>query len=169
MNKHPISAWAVIVLAAVSITAIAAPPEPQLRIAPNGAKQLRFNWQPVSGATSYELWFQSSATAAETRFFQMPSSQTSVVNNVAVHLLDWSNSRYWLKACDSSGCTASSKISPVNQMLGTIGLFKNPAEQGPTQFGYSADVSDDGSTLAVVAPTEVATNPYLPQGSVYVY
>ena len=93
MNRKRIGAWAAC-LAAVSLTTLAAPPQPQLHVAPNGTKQLRFNWQPVSGATSYELWFQSSAAAAETRFFQMPSSQTSVVNNVAVHLLDWSGDVY---------------------------------------------------------------------------
>ena len=93
MKKNPIAAWAAVLLAAASFTAFAAPPAPQLHVAPNGTKQLRFNWDPVSGATRYELWFQSSAAAAETRFFQMPASQTSVVNNVAVHLLDWNNSR----------------------------------------------------------------------------
>jgi len=168
MTRTPIGACAAF-LAAVSLTSMAAPPQPQLHVAPNGIKQLRFNWEPVSGATSYELWFQSSAAAAETRFFQMPSSQTSVVNNVAVHLLDWSNSRYWLKACDSSGCTSSSKISPVNQMLGTIGLFKNPAEQGATQFGESVAVSADGTTLAVVAPAEAVNGDYLLNGSIYIW
>src|SRR5688572_29321254 len=121
MKKRPIAACAGWFLAAS--TALAAPPQPQLTSAANDIKQLRFNWSPSAGATGYELWFQSNSAAAETRFYQLPASRTSVANNVAVHLLDWTNARYWLKACDSTGCSSSAKVSVLNHMAGTIGLF----------------------------------------------
>jgi hypothetical protein len=169
MKMNSLRAWALTILASVSAIVVAAPPQPRLAVAPNGIKQLRFSWSPVTGATSYELWFQANPSAAETRYFQMPSSQTNVINNVAVHLLDWNSSRYWLRACDSSGCTASGRISVINQMAGTIGLLTNPSVSGPSQFGYHVALSDDGNTLAVVAPFESTSDPAHPEGSVYIY
>jgi hypothetical protein len=169
MKRNPLSSWAFAVLTVAGAAAVAAPPQPHLAVAPNGIKQLRFSWSPVAGATSYELWFQANPSAAESRYFQMPSSQTSVVNNVAVHLLDWGNGRYWLKACDSSGCTSSPRISAVNQQAGVTGVFRNPAQQGATQFGYAVAMSRDGLTFAAVAPFEASSNPDRNAGSVYLY
>jgi hypothetical protein len=169
MSNRQTTTWAVLLLATWFSSALAAPPAPQLSAGANGIKQLRFDWGAVSGATRYELWFQSSAAAAESLFFTMPATQRSVVNNVAVHLLDWSNARYWLKACDSSGCSSSPKISVANLMPDTIGLFSSPSQQTATQFGYAVALSRDGLTFAAVAPFEASSNPDRNEGSVYIY
>jgi hypothetical protein len=158
-----------LLLAAVSSLALAAPPAPQPTAGANGIKQLRFDWNAVTGATGYELWFKANAGAQPVRYFQMPASQRSVINNVAVHLLDWGNARYWVSACDLTGCTASSQLAVNTQMPDTIGLFSSPSQQAASQFGYVTALSDDGRTLAVAAPFEATSDPALPKGSAYIY
>jgi hypothetical protein len=158
-----------LLLATCTTLALAAPPAPQVTARANGVKQLRFDWNAVSGATSYELWFRSGANATPSRFFQLPASQRSAVNNVSVHLLDWNNARYWVNACDATGCTASNLVSVGNLMTDTIGLFASPSQQTASQFGSAVAISRDGTTFAVAAPTESTDDPQLPKGSAYVY
>jgi trimeric autotransporter adhesin len=158
-----------LLLATCTTIALAAPPAPQVTARANGVKQLRFDWNAVSGATSYELWFRSGINATPSRFFQLPASQRSAVNNVSVHLLDWNNARYWVNACDATGCTSSSPLSVSNLMPDTIGLFASPSQQTASQFGFAVAMSRDGTTFAVAAPTEATDDPQLPKGSAYVY
>ena len=150
-------------------TVLAAPPAPQPTAGANGVKQLRFDWSPVAGATGYELWFKANAGAQPARFFQLPASQTSAINNISVHLLNWPNARYWVNACDSSGCTSSNKLAVDDLMLDTIGSFVTPTHQTASQFGYTTELSSDGTTLATAAPNEVTTDPRQPKGSAYIY
>ena len=160
---------AALLLAACTSLALAAPPAPQATASAGGIKQLRFDWAAVPGATRYELWFKNSATGTPVRYFQMPGTQRSVTNNVSVHLLDWTNVRYWVNACDSSGCTSSSQLSVNNLMLDTIGLFTSPSQQTASQFGYEVAISKDGNTLAATAPFEATDDPRFPKGSAYIY
>jgi hypothetical protein len=169
MPTRSVHGCVALLLATCTALAVAAPPAPQVTARANGVKQLRFDWNAVSGATSYELWFRSGTNATPSRFFQMPGSQRSVVNNVSVHLLDWNNARYWVNACDATGCTASSPVSIGNLMPDTIGLFATPSQQTASQFGSAVAMSRDGTTFAVAAPTEATDNPQLPKGSAYVY
>ncbi|HLA73781.1 MAG TPA: hypothetical protein VK624_19920 [Steroidobacteraceae bacterium] len=169
MSILPTTTRAALLLAACSAIALAAPPAPQITAHANAVKQLRFNWNPVTGASGYELWFQSNPSAAQTRFSQVPGSRTSVLSNVSVHLLDWNNARYWLNACDSSGCSSSSKIAVGNVMLDTIGQYSSPSQQAASQFGYAVAISADASTLAIAAPFESTDDPHLPKGSAYIY
>jgi len=158
-----------LLLAAVSTVALAAPPAPQPTAGANAIKQLRFDWSAVPGATGYELWFKANAGAQPVRYFQMPGTQRSVINNISVHLLDWTNARYWVSACDATGCTASNPLAVNAAMPDTIGLFSSPSQQAASQFGYVTALSDDGRTLAVAAPFESSTDPALPKGSAYIY
>ncbi len=160
---------ATLLLLACTSFALAAPPAPQATASAAGIKQLRFSWNAVPGATSYELWFRNNATATPVRYFQMPGSQRSAINNVSVHLLDWPNVRYWVNACDSSGCTSSNQLSVNNLMLDTIGLFTSPSQQAASQFGYEVAISKDGTTLAATAPFEATDDPRFPKGSAYIY
>jgi trimeric autotransporter adhesin len=132
---------AALLLAACTSLALAAPPAPQATARAGGIKQLRFDWNAVPGATRYELWFKNNASGTPVRYFQVPASQRSVINNVSVHLLDWPNVRYWVNACDSSGCTSSSQLSVNNLMLDTIGLFTPPSQQASSQFGSAVAIS----------------------------
>src|SRR5687768_6761344 len=147
-----------LLLAVLSTAALAAPPAPQPTAGANGIKQLRFDWSAVPGATGYELWFKANAGAQPVRYFQLPASQRSVINNISVHLLDWSNARYWVSACDSTGCTASNPLAVNTHMPDTIGLFSSPSQQAGSQFGYATALSGDGRTLAVAAPFEATSD-----------
>jgi hypothetical protein len=160
---------AALLLVAGTSLALAVPPAPQATASAGGIKQLRFDWAAVPGATRYELWFKNNANATPVRYFQMPGSQRSVINNVSVHLLDWPNVRYWVNACDSSGCSSSSQLSVNNLMLDTIGLFTPPSQQASSQFGNAVAISKDGNTLAAAAPFEATDDPRFPKGSAYIY
>jgi trimeric autotransporter adhesin len=169
MTKKSLRRTVALLLAAGASVVMAAPPAPQATASAGGIKQLRFNWNAVSGATGYELWFLANAGSQPVRFFQMPGSQRSVINNVSVHLLDWSNARYWVNACDSSGCTSSSRLAVSNLMLDTIGVFNPPSLQPASEFGTEVAVSSDGTVLAALAPKETTADPDFPEASVYVY
>ena len=169
MSIRTVHGCVALLLATFTTFALAAPPAPQATAAANGVKQLRFDWNSVAGATRYELWFRAGANATPSRFFQLPGTQRSVVNNISVHLLDWSNARYWVNACDSTGCTPSSELSVRNLMPDTVGLFMSPSQQAASQFGAEVAMSRDGTTFAVAAPAEAANDPSLPKGSAYIY
>lgn len=169
MAFRSIRGLAASLLAACASVSLAAPPAPQATASAGGVKQLRFGWDAVSGATGYELWFLANSGSQPVRFFQMPGSQRSVINNVSVHLLDWSNARYWVSACDSSGCTASTRLAVNNLVPDTIGVFNPPAQQASSQFGYEVALSGDGTTLAAAAPFEASDDANYPKGSAYIY
>ena len=169
MSSLSVRGCTALMLLTCASLALAAPPAPQATARAGGIKQLRFDWAAVPGATSYELWFKNNATAAPVRYFQMPGSQRSVVNNVSVHLLDWPNVRYWVSACDSSGCTPSSQLSVNNLMADTIGLFTPPSQLASSQFGNEVAISKDGNTFAATAPFESTDDPRFPKGSAYIY
>jgi hypothetical protein len=169
MTTNPVRGTAALLLACCASLVMAAPPAPQAAASAGGIKQLRFNWNAVPGATGYELWFLANSGAQPARFFQMPGSQLSVINNVSVHLLDWTNARYWVNACDSSGCTSSSRLAVGNLMPDTIGLFNSPSQQAASQFGTEVAISSDGTVFAVVAPYESSPDPDFPVGSIHVF
>jgi hypothetical protein len=169
MSASSVRGFAALLLATCTSLALAAPPAPQATASAGGIKQLRFDWNAVPGATRYELWFKNNANATPVRYFQVPGSQRSVTNNVSVHLLDWPNVRYWVNACDSSGCTSSSQLSVNNLMLDTIGLFSSPSQQTASQFGSEVAISKDGATFAATAPLEATNDTHFPKGSAYIY
>jgi hypothetical protein len=169
MSVRFLRAAAGLLLVACTSLTLAAPPAPQATASAAGVKQLRFSWNAVSGATGYELWFKPAVNGAPVRYFQLPGSQRSAINNISVHLLDWPNVRYWVNACDASGCTPSSELSVNNLRLDTIGMFMSPSQQAASKFGTEVAISGDGTTLAAAAPAEATDDPQLPKGSAYVY
>lgn len=169
MSIRSLRGCAALLLASCTTLALAAPPAPQPAARAGGVKQLRFEWPAVPGATSYELWFRQNPGSSPVRYFQFPGTQRSAINNVSVHLLDWNNARYWVNACDSTGCTSSAQLAVSNYMLDTIGLIQSPTPASGSQFGTSVALSADGTTLAVASPFENTENPAFPKGSAYVY
>ena len=67
-------------------------------------KGLRFDWEPVTGATWYELEYKAHQSAA---FVQQGSdlaaSATSRRFSFPLHLFDWTYARYRLAACNAAG------------------------------------------------------------------
>src|SRR4051812_8788119 len=136
------------------IAAQAAPPAaPQVTTGAD-IKLLRFDWNYVPRANTYELWLRANAGAAPARFSETPSSRPRAINNVSAHLLDWAQARYFVKACNPSGCTSSAEIPVDDLVFDALGYFKSGATQAGAAFGDALALSEDGKTMAVVARSE---------------
>src|SRR3954467_10819440 len=60
-------------------------------------KGLRFDWEPVAGATWYELEYKATQSAAFVKKgSNLPASATSYEYRFPLHLFDWTYARYRL-------------------------------------------------------------------------
>ncbi len=116
-------------------------------------KQLQFSWAMVDGATFYQVLEDADGTGA---FKQVSGPLTALTfsRDIAVHTFNWAAARYQVQACNSAGCTSSSMLSAANGVLQTIGYFKASNTDSGDTFGWSLALSDDGTTLAIGAPSE---------------
>ena len=147
---------AVLALACVfPCLALAAPPAPRITVQATDIKQLGFEWPAVAGATRYELWFKASDAAPWVEYTEKPAPRTSLTVSVAVHLLEWPQARYQLKACNASGCSTSNTVR-VNhdEKLVAMGYFK-PNNTSAQLYGGVVALSADGKTLAVLTSETV--------------
>src|SRR5689334_20567507 len=142
---------ALLLLAPVSNAA--APDTPHVTVGAD-IKQLVFDWDAVAGVTYYRLLVRAGTAPYKPVIDNIPASSTRVRLSISAHLLRWTRTHYALAACNASGCTNSAEISPQNLMLDAIGYFKASNTETGDQFGRSLVLSDDGRTLAVVAPSE---------------
>ncbi len=141
---------AMLVLGLFGLSAVAAPPPaPTITVAATDIKQLQFDITPVPTIGWYELWFRSAPGAAWVKYTETPGQRPLFRINAAVHLLDWPQARFYVKACNPSGCSSSSQVGIDGEQLEAMGYFK-PSTYGPHKyFGYNLAVSADGTTLAV--------------------
>lgn len=159
-------AGAIVLHAGVAIAA--GPAAPQVTTGAD-IKLLRFDWNYVPRANYYELWFQANAQAAWSKFGQTPSSAPRTTNNVSAHLLDWQNAHYQVKACNPSGCTGTAPIAVDDLRFDAVGYFKGSTTFAGANFGDAVALSEDGSTLAVVATKEPSPRFGDTAGFVYVF
>jgi FG-GAP repeat len=143
-------------------------------------KQLIFDWDPVPGATYYQLlektWTSSSFEVVRD---DIAAPKTRVRLNIASHLIHWQYVRYIVAACNAAGCTNSDEIAVQDQMLDTLGYFKASNTEAGDAFGDDVAVSADGQTLAVASQREASSatgvngdqtaNDSPGSGAVYVY
>ena len=142
-------------------------------------KLLRFDWEPVAGATFYRLWIKPGGSRYIAVGKRIPASITHTEHAIAVHLQDWVRTRYVVTACNSGGCSHSAALNPRNLVLETIGYLKASNTDPFDFFGHDVVVSDDGRTLAVSAQHESsaatgvngdqADNSSLYSGAVYIF
>ncbi len=147
--------------------ALAAPPAPRITVEAGDIKQLRFEWPSVPGATRYELWFKANDATPWVEYTEKPAPRTSLAVSVSVHLLEWPQARYQLKACNSTGCSTSNTVR-VNhdEKLVAMGYLKaNTASS--RAFGGVVSLSADGKTLAVLASDAIGSSQVA--AVVYVY
>lgn len=140
-----------LVASLLSSAALAAPPPaPTITAAATDIKQLQFDITPVPTTGWYELWFRALPGAEWVKYTQTPAQRPVFRINAPVHLLDWRQARYYVKACNSSGCTPSNEVGVDGEQFAAMGYFK-PALAGPLQYmGFSMEVSADGTTMASV-------------------
>lgn len=135
-----------------SVAVAAPPPVPTFTVAATEIKQLQFDVTPVSGAEWYELWFRAAPGAPWVNYTQTSAASPQMRIGASVHLLDWRQARYFVKACNSSGCSQSTTAGVNGQQLAAIGYFKPLAPASNQYFGFNLAVSADGRTMVVLAP-----------------
>lgn len=130
--------------------AYAAPPAaPVVTVGVNDTKQLQFDWPSVPQTGHYELWFRAAPGAAWVKYAETPAQRSIIRINVSVHLLDWRVARYYVAACNPSGCTNSDEVGVEDLALDAVGYFKpNYVDEG-RWFGQAVAMSADGMTAAV--------------------
>lgn len=144
----------ILALVALSLAsaAFAAPPSaPTFTVAATDIKQLQFDITPVTRVNWYELWFKANAGAAWVKYTQTPAQNPRIRINVSVHLLDWRQARYLVKACNPSGCAPSTKRGVDGEQLAAMGFFKANSPTGVTNYGTHVAASADGRTIAVAS------------------
>ncbi|MGI9259150.1 MAG: FG-GAP repeat protein [Gammaproteobacteria bacterium] len=174
----------------IATTAIAAcsspPPAPTLTLG-YGLKTLEFNWTAVADAERYRLLADLEGVTSFSQIGTDLSAETTRTSvPVAVHLYPWDTARYVLEACNTSGCSRSDEVSPLDGMTDAIGYVKasnagvdDQFGGGSVIYGLSASISADGNTMAVSsifedsASTEIdgneSDNSAIDAGAVYVF
>ena len=159
-----------LILSLAGIAQGAVPEAPRVTVRADGTKQLRFDWNYVPRANYYELWFRANDGAAPVKFADLPSWRPRATSGVAIHLLNWAQARYWVKACNPSGCTASAPLAVSAALANAIGFEKSSFPLDLAFFGAQLAVSADGSTLVAAAPEESNDrNVQYPIAALYVF
>ena len=141
-------------MCAASVANAAPPAAPQVTMGAD-IKLLRFDWEPVTGASYYQLRYRPSVGAAYQPLGErIPATITQTEQALPVHLQDWAGMRFIVSACNSDGCTNSAALNPRSLMLDAIGYLKASNAEILDQFGQGVALSADGYTLAVSAVCE---------------
>ena len=99
-------------------------------------KGLRFDWEPVAGATWYELEYKANQDVAFVKKgSNLAASVTSYRFRFPLHLFDWTYARYRLAACNSAGCARSAEVSVSNLRRDAVGYFKAADSASDLGFG----------------------------------
>jgi len=133
-------------------------------------KGLHFDWDPVPGATSYQLEYRAHQTGSFVKQADFLSTGTSTNFSFPLHLFDWTYARYRLAACNSAGCTRSAEVSVSGLRRDAVGYFKSAPPTAGARLGEHIDLAADGYTLVATARGESTTTSGDTQGgAVYVF
>jgi hypothetical protein len=150
--------FALLALSFASAAFAAPPPAPTLGVAVTDIRQLEFSWDPVRGAQSYELWFLPAPGAQWVKYREQRAQRAPLFRvAVAVHLLDWRQARYYVKACNWGGCTPSNEVGVDGLQLDAIGFVKPHSPRSNRLFGSAVAVSADGRTFAAMSGESIGT------------
>jgi hypothetical protein len=141
----------VLALAFSSISLAAPPAAPAISVRATDIRQLEFTWEAVPGVHRYELWFRPVSGAPWVEYLEQDARRGPRIRiGVGVHLLDWRQARYYVRACNPWGCTNSNTVGVNGEQLVAMGYIKPNNPVGHEFFGGSVALSADGRTLAVV-------------------
>jgi len=133
-------------------------------------KGLRLDWEPVAGATWYELEYKAhQGDAFAKKGSNLPASATSYEWRFPLHLFDWTYARYRLAACNASGCARSAEVSVSNLRRDAVGYFKAAVSTSYQAFGSDTDISPDGLKFVSAARDEMTDSSGFPTGAIYVF
>ena len=120
-----------------------------------GIKKLNFSWTELPGSTHYRLLENPDGNSGFTQVgADIPAGTLTVSLAISVHLFDFARALYIVEGCDAAGCTGSTEVSAMNDMLATIGYFKASNTDEGDQLGRQIALSADGNTMAVGAYLE---------------
>jgi hypothetical protein len=105
----------------------------------------------VSAINRYELWFKASSGTPWVLYAQTPPQRPRFRINVSVHLLDWQQARFHVKACNSTSCSQSNEVGVNGEQFAAMGYFKPSTSQPNQYFGMQFALSADGMTMAVIS------------------
>lgn len=128
------------------------PVAPTLILTPTAPKTFRFTWSDAAGETEYRLLENPDGVSGYSQVATLSAGATTYDH--AVLLPARINARYMLQACNANGCSNSSEVAVSGNLDGAVGYFKASNGSYTGQFGYTAALSGDGTTLAVGAPKE---------------
>lgn len=155
-------------------------------------KTFRFTWQSSPTADYYRLFEKRELFA---RFEVVADNIDATVQSYdhRVALYKRSNAEYYIKACNSTGCSDSNVMTVTGTLEQAVGYFKasnakgglldyshgNPIAIGADHFGSSVQLSSDGNTLVMAATGEDSgatgvngsqeDNSVIDSGAVYVF
>jgi hypothetical protein len=126
---------------------------PVLSITAQLYKSIHFAWTAVPGATFYRLFRDPTGSAGYTQFAgDNPALFFNLLSNL--HLEDWTQPRFVVRACNPGGCGPQSNVADaVAAVVTAIDYRKNAADAGDA-FGHTLALSTDGNTMAIGAYRE---------------
>ena len=137
------------------VTTVPPPADPLVVTVDAGIKQLNFSWTELPGSTHYRLLENPDGGSGFSQVgVDIPAGTLSLSLTISVHMFDFVNALYIVEGCDASGCTGSSEVSVMNDMLSAIGYFKASNTNAGDLFGSVIALSADGATMAVAAYLE---------------
>jgi hypothetical protein len=156
---------------ASSFAQATAPATPSLTVGAE-MKGLRFDWEPVAGASWYELEYQPHGNAQFVQHgFDYDASVTTTTFRYPLHLYFWTTARYRLAACNSVGCTRSTEV-PVSLLRRfAVGYFKPAQTLIGQRFAADTDLSGDGRNFVSAAPGDLISTSSGPRagGAIYLF
>lgn len=115
-------------------------------------KGYRFSWNPVAGASRYEVFEDPDGPGPLPDAEAGGSAETTYSHQLAGQILhERLNASYRVRACGSTGCGAFS-TAVVPDVTKAIGYFKASNAGWNAKFGSSIALSPDGLRMAVGAP-----------------
>ncbi len=124
-----------------------------------GQQHVALDWAAASGAEYYRV-YRNSDDASGFALIADNLSATDYLDTTPVHLTNWLELKFFVKACNSVGCTSS---LPVNVTTGVddLGIVHNviaylkPENSDLNDlFGFTVALDAEGVTLAISAPGE---------------
>jgi len=118
-------------------------------------KGLRFDWEPVPGASWYRFEYRAHKNSSFVQSGANYSASTTYVHfQLPLHLFDWTYARYRVAACNSAGCTRSNEVSVSALRRYAVGYFKASATNTFQQLGADTDISPNGQNFVAAAMSD---------------
>jgi trimeric autotransporter adhesin len=134
-------------------------------------KGLRFDWEPVLGATRYELEYKPYQNSEFAHRWTVDAPATMIMFRLPLHLYFWTYAQYRLAACNDAGCTRSAEVPVSSLRRAAVGYFKPSQTMIGQFFGSDTDLSADSRNFVSAAPGDLIASSAGPRpgGAIYTF